>query len=458
MYGLDASALQQPITPPPQGGVVTPAIPPASEIRLKGNPDERTLRDMFQSSDPVSLMDFAKASSPLFKDYTPASTFTHALNNLGIVTDDVAKARQRAVELESAIIPAFKIFTEHRIAQAKAATQEEAQAQFPNVQLSPHPSSQVELPGPVQPGMPQPTVPNLQAPLRPFQRDVVGADVAQMGHQRVQVPGDVQLVQYSMKLQAAMRDPRNTPEQQKEYAQQLKELQIGQTGGYSKQANPESPEGRIKLAEANIAVPKLAADLYATLGKGTHDYASSNKISQELLPHIDEMLAHTRLLITQGRTAVQRGDLAQDVERLNDVKAKLSGLIAFGKTNMSPEVYNTLVSSIIDGLGGLKAVPPPVTGLRKAAEHILPESMKGIIPGRSKGDVGIERVAPVAPSTQSRETSTPSTVPSAPNVAPNVAADELLKLQKAMKEGEIKVIGGMEYTIRNGQLLSRPRK
>lgn len=463
------------------------------EIILKKDPDARGLRELYESPDIVPPNKFFPIINPTIygpKGDDAPDQADQFLNRIGWVTPKIQRLRA-AHEEEQRLMPAYNDYLAYKLANAKAPTQAEAADRF---SLSPSvapqsmmPGPQVTTPGnledviggtdlaqgigdiPLRPGLqpkgfpqtggpfglplyaqprplsttpltpqyefptstPGPQVPNLQAPLRPLDQQIVGARVEALKHPRVTPAVPQGLQEFDMMVQAEMAAAVEENGGKPLSARQISNvfLRVGKV--FSPGALPGSPEHKKVAGEAlqaqaegSLAELKIQAVIEGMRAKASLDRAESTSIMSQLAGRLREREAHIKLMGTQASTIGQKAELADATKGLQEAKAGfLLYSILYDTGKMNRELENAILKFVVGGMTGLATTPKAPGPLEGLFPHALGGEQEG---------AGVE-LAPGS-TTSPRGSGNPSgqsLTPNAPPAVRNQAEEELKKLEQA---------------------------
>ena len=467
------------------------------EIILKKDPDARGLRELYESPDIVPPNKFFPIINPTIygpKGDDAPDQADQFLNRIGWVTPKIQRLRA-AHEEEQRLMPAYNDYLAYKLAKAKAPTLAEAADRFglsPSVApQSMMPGPQVTTPGnledviggtdlaqgigdiPLRPGLqpkgfpqtggpfglplyaqprplsttpltpqyefptstPGPQVPNLQAPLRPLDQQIVGARVEALKHPRVAPAVPQGLQEFDRMVQAEMAAAVEENGGKPLSARQISNvyLRIGKV--YSPGALPGSPEhekvtgeAQKAQAEGRYGVPKMNAEIEALGAKAAHDRAETDASIKQLMGRMQETQARIGLLNTQASTVGVKAELAEQTQRLLVARGALAGYVK-DIEGLPTELKNELLRTYFSGVTGVATTPKPLGPIDRLLQPYLG--------GPTEGE-GIEKApeGTFAP----RGSRNPSGQPLTPNLPPTVrnqAEESLIELGRMMKENEI---------------------
>lgn len=230
-----------------------------------------------------------------------------------------------------------------------------------------------------------------------------------------------------------------------EYAQVIKEA-----GRYNlPNATPGSPNQRTaeatatsKEAEAKRADERVNAEVQSLMARTEESKAGTETVKRTLQGKLDETTARIALLKKQASTIGQKAELADLTAGYERARSAFAVFVKTSDTEtLDRGVRNLLLSIILKNVTGADTVPPPPgTWDRLFGETV---GMGATLPSAVPPPSG----SPPEP----RESPTQPQLPKAEVPHPD-ALEELRKLQKTMKEGEVATHNGKRYTIYQGQL------
>ena len=471
-----------------------------TETVVKWEPDRNLVRELYDSPNPVTQEQFRKTLAPDVFAKPHGDAVDHFLNGLGIVTPGVAAARARA-QAAHLIDPLYKEYLGTRLQNASAPTYDEA-ASRTGLTPSVHPSTMMPgprvttpgnldeviggnqpaigepqlrpglqpegvpqqagpfgLPQPYQPGPvsttpltpqyrfptnePGPLVPNMQAPLRPLDQQIVGARIEAMKHPRAgAAQGAVEYMDIRDNLLAETQASHpKTPVTAAEvsYASQVAGKVFGQG------SRPGSPE-REEVVQKNLFRPGESASLTAkNYASAEQDHASAEDIWNYTQTKNEKGKAERRSLDAGVVHAEQRVQTAQDKAAISAIESKLT----FWKANMAwdtmkPDARQQMMMRILKDVlpEGTKIGPEDLGWFMSIFKNpkmtlqtdIPPKESVTAEPGRAYQPQSSVTPAPEG----SRNPSAPSLAPSTPPAQAPISAEErLIELGRTMKDGEV---------------------